>query len=196
MDIVKEVNGYKHTFCLPASQYVAGLIKRELHDEYEIEVELTGTGATLKKYSKRKYVDFHDKEHISYLKTSRPPIFIGGFYWEGDKDLAVFYKTCTDAENEKLKKEGVLLIPYDVFIHLRDQDLIEFIGSDVDKTGKEVKVKFKATKEFVKEYAKIEHVPDDMPWYKIPKEKFSRKFLENSPKKTARKKWKPKKSGG
>ena len=180
MDIVREINGRKQTFCLPASQYVAGLIKKDMHEEYDIEVELTGTGASLKKHSKRKYVDYHDREHVSYLKTSKPPVHIGGFYWEGDKDLAVFYKTCTDEENKRLRNERILLIPYDVYRHLRDEDLIEITGIDIDKTGKEIKVKFKAAKGFIKNHGQAEETLDDMPWYAISKDKFSRIIVKET----------------
>ena len=191
MDIVREINGRKQVFCLPASQYIAGLMKKDIHEAYDIEVELTGTGAIIKKYSKRKHVDYHDKEHIYFLRTQKPPVNIGG--WEGDKDLAVFYKTCTDEENEKIKTEGVLLIPYDAFKHLRDEDLVEITGRDFDREGKEVRVKFKAAKSFIKQYGRIKDVPDDMPWYEVSKDKFYKNFLQE-PKKV--RKWKSRRGKG
>lgn len=194
MDIIKEVNGQKQTYCIPASQYVAQLIKNDIHDEYDIEVEFAGTGAKLIKYSKRKIVDHYDKEHILYVRTKMPPVNIGGFYW-GDacRDIAVFYKTNTDAENKKLQNEGILQIPYDVFKHLREQDLVEIKGYELDKDGKEVKIQFKAAQWYIAKYGKFEPVPGDMPLYKIPRDKFIRKKIDNI---LSKKKRNLKKSGG
>ncbi len=216
MDIVKEVNGQKHIFCLPASQYVAGLIKKQIYHAYDLEVELVGTGASIKKITKRKIVDHYDKENVSYIRAQQPPIFIGGFYWESEKDLAVFYKTNTEDENKLLKAEGILRIPYDVFKNLREQDLIEIKGilpgmslwatpnapaPAPNKAGKEYRIQFRATKGYIKQFGKNFPVDDDMPLYEMPKEKFAWKILEeNTPSKTAKekakKKWIPKKGGG
>ena len=201
MDIVKEVNGQKHIFCLPASQYVAGLIKKQIYHAYDLEVELVGTGASIKKITKRKIVDHYDKENVSYIRAQQPPIFIGGFYWESEKDLAVFYKNNTEDENKLLKSEGILRIPYDVFKNLREQDLIEIKGILPNKAGKEYRIQFRATKGYIKQFGKYFPVDDDMPLYEMPKEKFAWKILEeNTPPKTAKekakKKWIPKKGGG
>lgn len=187
MDIVKIVNGRKIEFCLPASQYVAGLIEKDIHEEYDLEVVLMGTGARIKKHSKKKYVDYHDKEHISYIRTQRPPIELGGLYWEASKDLAVFYKSNSEEENTRLKKEGVLQIPYDIFRHLRDEDIVEINGTDVGKNGKDIRLKFRGTKEYIKQFGKIEQIPESMPFYIVPKDKFSRNFLVTPPAKITKK---------
>ena len=68
MDIVREINGRKQVFCLPASQYIAGLMKKDIHEAYDIEVELTGTGAIIKKYSTRKHVRVKFKAAKSFIK--------------------------------------------------------------------------------------------------------------------------------
>lgn len=194
MDIEIVENGKIRKYCMPASHYIAKMIEKEQHKSYGFEVKLDGTAATIKKYSKTKYTDYYDKDHVYYTKSSVPPILIGGFYWDGNKDLAVFYKTCNDEENKKLQTENLLAIPYDVFRNLRDQDRIEIKGKDFDKTGKEKLIKFKALKSYIKEYGTCESRPEEMPLYLIPKDKFAKNIIEYSPQNN--RKWKRKKGGG
>lgn len=92
-----------------------------------------------------------------------------------------------------MRKERILLIPYDVYRHLRDEDLIEITGIDIDKTGKEIKVKFRATKGFIKNQGQTEEILDDMPWYAISKDKFSKIIVKETPK---NRKWKPRRGRG
>ena len=192
MDIEKIINGEKRLYCIPASQYVAENVAKESSDEYEYEVTYNGTGAILKKYSKIKHTDFYDKDHFYYTKRM-PPILIGAFYWEADKDIAVFSKICTDEENSILQKTEELIIPYDVFKHLREDDLIEIKGIIKDKTGKKNYIKFRACKKFIIGSGKREERPKDMPIYLVSKNNFARSRWVN---KTVAKKRNCKRAGG
>jgi len=176
MDVKKIVNGVEQTFCLPASQYVANKIAKTFYEDYDIVSEYTGTGATIKKYSKRKVVNFYDREHVQYIRSNIPPIDLGGFYWENSKDLAIYHKVLSESENETLSKEHRITIPLCVFSNLREDDVLEIIGFDADKNGKKERVKFKAKKIYLKNIGNITEDSSKFPLITFPKTAFTRYF--------------------
>lgn len=184
MDFIKKIDGEEYVFCVPASHYVANLIKKDQNPAFDIEVVLSGTGAILKKYSKKKIVDHHDPDCVSFIRANIPPVEIGGFYWEVGTDAAVYNKTNTDKENEQLQKNGMVQIPYIVFKHLRPEDWVEIKGKIIDSTGKERNVLMKAKKSFIERYVHHYQVEDDMSYCEIHKDKFIKKFIEIPTKKT------------
>ena len=177
MDIVKIVNGVKYNYCLPATWYVAKQVSDSFYEDYDIEAEYTGTAAFLKKLSKQKVVDFHDKELVHYLKTKTPPVKIGDFCWESNNDLILYRYTLTEAENEILKKQNAVPIFSDIIRYLRAEDIVSITGIDTNKNGHDVTICFRAKKKYIAEIGKTMAVKEDMPLYLVPKTAFVRCYV-------------------
>ena len=177
MDIVRTVNGVKYNYCVPATWYIAKQISDSFYEDYDIEAEYTGTAAFLKKCSKQKIVNYHDKEQIYYLKSKTPPVKIGNFCWESNNDLIDYRYILTAAENEILKEQNAVPIFSDIIRYLRAEDIISITGVDTDKNGHDVTICFRAKKKYIAEIGKTMEVKEDMPLYLVPKTAFVRCFV-------------------
>ena len=151
MDIKQIINGKEHVVCCPDSWYIAKQISLEHHEDYDIIYERTGTAAKLKLVSKKRVVDFYDKEHITYLKGNSPPEILGDLYWIGDELNKVSYSikenetVCSDNQNT-----DCFFIFHEIFKHLRDFDIIEIRANYIDpETQKLTPMIYRSNKKWI-----------------------------------------------
>lgn len=173
MNVKKVINGREYDFVYPDSWYLADCICKRQNNDYELTAKKGGFVAEIYKQDKKSISNFYDSEHkVAVPDKNKKQQCLGWLIWNPETNQIVFRKTSVDSEKHEYHREDCLAVSYDVFSQLRDGDIIQIHGEELDKDGNSIPTIFRIKKYKAAKFGEFKQFIGYGLQYFIPKSAF------------------------